>query len=240
MAKHKRHLPEDRTRVGTNYDRKAFQDYLSMYPMSGIRLNAGILVLFFLNLFLIIPVMSVPYKPIYAHILFPPLAVMNVWAAALIIAPRKLQLNYVLFRGVFGIVCSLGFMIVTQKFAYEGLGFETPWYALGSFAAYGFALYQYIRSHIRKLESPRKKREEDSGISMVTLTALTGLGYLLANLSLIFVSEETVAIVLMCVYSMLAFVMFHFILELHRYYWLRQTRESAASSDKEKHPPQHI
>lgn len=240
MANHKRNEAKGKTWEGTNYDRRAFQDYLSLYPVSGIRLNAGILVLFFLNLFLIIPVMSVPYKPIYAYILFPPLAVMNVWAMALIAAPRKLQLNYVLFRGVFGIVCSLGFMVVTQKFAYEGLGFDAPWYALGSFAAYGFALYQYIRTHIRKLKSPRNKREEGSRISMVTLTALTGLGYLLANLSLMFVSEDTVAIVLMCVYSMLAFVMFHFILELHRYYWLKQTYGSKSSPEKEKHPPQHI
>nr|WP_211747087.1 hypothetical protein [Paenibacillus sp. Marseille-Q4541] len=194
-----------------------------MYPVSGIRMNAGILVLFFLNLFLIIPVLSVPYQRIYAYILLPPLAVMNIWAMALILAPRKLQLNYVLFRGVFGIVCSLGFMIVTQKFAYIGLGLETPWYTAFSFAAYGFALYQYICSHIRKLDSPRQKREEDSGLSKVSITLFTGLGYLLANLSLLYVSEDRVAIVLLCVYSMLSFVMFHFILELHRYYWLVRT-----------------
>ncbi|PRT20729.1 hypothetical protein C6353_00420 [Bacillus toyonensis] len=31
-----------------------------------------------------------------------------------------------------------------------------------------------------------------------------------------------VAIVLMCVYSMLSFMLFHFIMELHRYYYLRK------------------
>ncbi|WP_235439964.1 hypothetical protein [Paenibacillus sp. DMB20] len=171
--------------------------------------------------------LSVPYEPLYAYLLLPPLVIMNAWALALIAVPRKLQLNYVLFRGVFGIVCSVGFMIVTQKFAYSGLHLTTPWYAVGSFAAYGFALYQYVRSHIRKLETPRMQSQDRSGMSMMTLTILTGLGYLLANLSLMFVSEKTVTIVLMCVYAMLAFVMFHFILELHRYYWLKRAGKAS-------------
>ncbi|MBD7970594.1 hypothetical protein [Paenibacillus gallinarum] len=216
---------------------KTNNDYLTMYPVSGIRLNAGILVLFFLNLFLVIPVFGVPYQPIYAYILLPPLAIMNIWALALIVAPRKLQLNYVLFRGVFGIVSSLGFIIATQKFAYTGLDFKTPMYAIGSFAAYGFALYHYIKSHLRKLKSPRKMKKQERRIPRVPVAALTGLGYLAANLSLMFVTEEAVTIVLMCVYSMLAFVMFHFILELHRYYGLNRrtvgTKKPPISADSQ-------
>lgn len=208
---------------GTTYNQKLFKSYLSLYPVNGIRLNAGTLVLFFLNLFLIIPVLSVPYEALYAYILLPPLIVMNLWALALIIIPRRLQLNYILFRGVFGIVCSVGLIIVTQKFAYSGLQIKTPWYAVGSFALYGYALYQYAKSHIRKLQSPPKQAQSRSGMSVITLTTLIGLGYLAANLSLIFVSEQTVIVVLMCVYAMLAFVMFHFIMELHRYYWLKRT-----------------
>lgn len=228
----KRHKLQDKSQVweGTNYNRKAFQAYLCLYPVKGIRSNAAILVLFFLNTFLVIPVFGVPYEPLYAYILFPPLVVMNIWALALIMAPRKLQLNYILFRGVFGIVCSVGFMIVIQKFAYTGLNLTTPWYAIGSFAVYGFAFYLYARSHIRKLESPRKQSQGRSGMSMTTLSMLIGLGYLLANISLMFVSEETVPIVLMCVYTMLAFILFHFIMELHRYYWLKRLAVKASYS----------
>lgn len=215
---------------------KINKDYLTLYPVSGIRLNAGILVLFFLNLFLVIPVLGVPYQPIYAYILFPPLAVMNIWAFALMAAPRKFQLNYVLFRGVFGIVSSLGFVIVTQKFAYTGLDFKTPMYAIGSFAAYGFALYHYIKSHLRKLKSPpHKTRKQERRTPRLSIAALTGGGYLAANLSLMFITEKTVTIVLMCIYIILTFVMFHFILELHRYYWLNRrtagTKKPPISAD---------
>lgn len=206
----------------TKYNRKAFEAYLSLYPVRSIRLNAGILVFFYLNLFLLIPVFSVPYEPLYAWILLPPLVLMNLWALALMIAPGRLQLNYLLFRGVFGIICSVGFLIVIQKFAYTGLKLMTPWYAVGSFAVYGFILYLYARLHIRKLVAPRKNNQDNPDLSMKVLTVMTGVGYLLANLSLMFVSEQTVTIVLMCVYAMLVLVMLHFIMELHRYYWMKR------------------
>ncbi|WP_145325935.1 hypothetical protein [Paenibacillus xylanexedens] len=209
---------------GTSYNRDAFENYLAVYAVDGIRFSAGTLVLFFLNVFLLIPVFSVPVQLMYAYILLPPLAVMNVWALALIVAPRRLQLNYVLFRGVFGIVCSLGFMIIIQKFAYGMLGLTTPWYAIGSFVVYGFAFFQYAKFHINRLkQSPNSpKSEKGSRMPVATLTMLTGGGYLLANISLAFVTEQTVAVVLMSVYIMLAFVVFHFMMDVHRYYWLRR------------------
>ncbi|OMF63846.1 hypothetical protein MKY66_25965 [Paenibacillus sp. FSL R5-0766] len=209
---------------GTPYPRETFENYLVIYAADGIRLSVGTLVLFFLNVFLLIPVFSVPFQSMYAYILVPPLVFMNIWAIALIAAPRRLQLNYVLFRGVFGIVCSVGFMVIIQKFAYGTLALTTPWYAIGSFAVYGFALFQYVKFRLHKLRQPpqRKKGDKSPGMPVATLTMITGGAYLLANISLAFVTQQTVAVVLMCVYIMLAFVVFHFIMDLHRYYWLRQ------------------
>lgn len=238
MAGHRR-IKMDNSRLleGTKYQLKAFRNYLTLYPVEGIRLNAGILVLFFLNLFIAIPVFSIPYESLYAYVLLPPLAVMNLWALALIAAPRKLQQNYVLFRGVFGVVCSLGFMIVIQKLAYSRLQLGSAWYAIGSFAIYGLALYFYARYHIVKLQTTVKEHINRQGKpSTGVIVMVSGLGYLAANLSLLFVSDETVTIVLMCVYAMLAFVMFHFIMELHRYYWLRR----AAVQQEELYPPQQV
>ncbi|WP_413407145.1 hypothetical protein [Paenibacillus amylolyticus] len=202
-----------------------------IYTVDGIRLSAGILVLFFLNVFLLIPVFSVPFQSLYTYILLPPLGFMNTWAIALIAAPRRLQLNYVLFRGVFGIVCSVGFMVIIQKFAYGILGLSTPWYAIGSFVVYGFAVFQYVKFRLRKLQQPpqRKKGDKSTDVPGATITMITGGAYLLANISLAFVTQQTVAVVLMCVYIMLAFVVFHFIMDLHRYYWLRQIMNKAES-----------
>ncbi|AUD23785.1 hypothetical protein CU648_15340 [Bacillus sp. HBCD-sjtu] len=41
-----------------------------------------------------------------------------------------------------------------------------------------------------------------------------------------------VAIVLMCVYSMLSLILFHFIMELHRYYYLRKHIESGGKTHR--------
>lgn len=241
MGSHKRttktsNTSESAVYEGTSYNRDAFENYLAVYAVDGIRFSAGTLVLFFLNVFLLIPVFSVPFQPLYAYLLLPPLVVMNVWAIALIVAPRRLQLNYVLFRGVFGIVCSLGFMIIIQKFAYGMLGLTTPWYAIGSFVVYGFAFFQYAKVHINRLKQSPNRQKSDKGARMpvATLTMLTGGGYLLANISLAFVTEQTVAVVLMSVYIMLAFVVFHFIMDIHRYYWLRRVLNTPVEADNTK------
>ncbi|WP_434749342.1 hypothetical protein [Paenibacillus amylolyticus] len=44
----------------------------------------------------------------------------------------------------------------------------------------------------------------------------------MANISLAVVTEQTVVVILICVYNMLIFVVFHFVMDLHRYYWLRR------------------
>ncbi|BCD03111.1 hypothetical protein BC30052_0166 [Bacillus cereus] len=62
--------------------------------------------------------------------------------------------------------------------------------------------------------------------------AFVGLGQLIANISLGFATQQMVAIVLMCVYSMLSLILFHFIMELHRYYYLRKHIESGGKTHR--------
>ena len=209
---------------GTSYPEKTFRDYLVIYASDGIRLSAGTLVLFFLNVFLLIPIFGVPYQTLYAYLLLPPLAIMNLWAIALIIAPRRLQLNYVLFRGVFGLVCSVSFMVVIQKFAYGTLGMTTPWYVVGSFVVYVCTLIQYVRFRLQKLKQSPRLNKIDKNFRMPTavIAVISGGAYLMANISLAFVTEQTVVVILICVYNMLIFALFHFVMDLHRYYWLRR------------------
>ncbi|MGM1021810.1 MAG: hypothetical protein ACQEXV_14945 [Bacillota bacterium] len=210
-------------------NRAFFEKNMKMYPVNSIRSNVIILVLLLLDLFLIIPLVGNPYIAVYVYVLMPPIVIINIWALVLVIMPRKLQLNYILFRGVFGLVCSIGFMIMTQKFAYGMLGLDTPWYFIGSFVVYGVALYYYIKYDLAKFKDPSNKKKpkvkkKNKRESVVTITTFTGAGYLIANLSIGFATQQLVATVLMSVYSMLAFVLFHFIMELHCYYWLNKLR----------------
>ncbi|EEL41793.1 hypothetical protein bcere0020_7910 [Bacillus cereus Rock3-29] len=149
----------------------------------------------------------------------------TLWAIWIVINPRKRQLQYTLFRGVFGIVCSVGLLVITQKFAYGMLGLQTPIYFVFSVGLYIFALNHYYKNHIKKLQGPIKKSKSSKKNSGFGVLAFIGLGQLIANISLGFVTQKMVAIVLMCVYSMLSFILFHFIMELHRYYYLRKRIE---------------
>ncbi|QYK63794.1 hypothetical protein [Paenibacillus sp. S25] len=214
----------------TSDNRASFEKSMKMYPVNSIRSNVIILVLLLLDLFLVIPLVGNPYIAVYVYVLLPPIVMINIWALVLVIMPRKLQLNYILFRGVFGLVCSIGFMIMTQKFVYGMLGLDTIWYFIGSFALYGVALYYFIKYNLAKFKDPSnhkkkpKVKEKNKRTLVVTITTFTGAGYLIANVSLGFATQQLVATVLISVYSMLACVLFHFIMDLHRYYWLHKLR----------------
>lgn len=236
MTRRGKKAPADRTLAvypGTPYHRDTFAKYAAPYSASGIRFHAFTLVLLMLNLFLLIPVFGNPYQPVYAYLLMPPLIVMNLWALALIALPRRLQRNYVLFRGVFGVVATLSFTIVNQKLAYGMLGLQSPWYGIVSFAAYVVGFYFYAKRHIGKLKRPPKSwkepqsswKDREGSVSSI-LSASAGFGYLAANLSLGMATQQMVAVVLMSVYTLMTFVLFHFMMELHRYYWLTKTAAS--------------
>ena len=83
---------------------------------------------------------------------------LNLWAIWIAINPRKRQLQYTLFRGVYGAICSVGLLVITQKYAYEVLQLQTPIYFILSFGLYGFALYYFYKNHIEKLQEPRKNQ----------------------------------------------------------------------------------
>ncbi|GGG13647.1 hypothetical protein GCM10010912_67560 [Paenibacillus albidus] len=195
------------------------------YPAGSIRLNVFSLMLL-PDLFLTLPVAANPYNPLYLYLLAPPLVLLNLWALALIAAPGRLQINYVLFRGVYGILCSLGLMTVTQKFAYDILSLPVPWYSVVSFGLYGLAFYAYATRHLAKQGQPAPSWKDKNSKAGTGLSVYIGLGSLVANLSLGIATQQVVAAVLMAVYVMLALLLFHFIMELHRYYRLsRQVQE---------------
>lgn len=197
---------------------------LSQSP-SQIRLHAATLVLFFLNVFVLIPILAEPTEKLYRYLLFPPLLVMNIWALQLILFPVSLQQSYILFRGVFGVVCSLSLLIIIQLFAYSMLNLDTPLFALGTLLVYGIALYDYLKRHRKKVHKQastawRRKQKNNNRTTLGwsgPVTSLVGIGYLVANVTLGFVTQQFVVVVLILIYGMLSYTVFHFVLEFERY-----------------------
>ncbi|MFX3623250.1 MAG: hypothetical protein ACE3JP_04180 [Ectobacillus sp.] len=205
----------------TEFNKASFQNYMALYRADDIRWTVFTLVFLLADIFVLLLAFAPPFQPLYACIVAPPVLFLNVWALWIMMNPQKRRLQYTLFRGVYGIIVSLGLMVVVQKFAYGSLGLQSPLFFILSFGAYGFAFYHYYKNHIKKLKQPPQRPRASKGMN-VSLSAAVALGYLAAQISLGFVTDQIVAVVLMCVLSMLAFVLFHFIMELHRYYYLRQ------------------
>ncbi|MFI8705780.1 hypothetical protein ACIGHG_01635 [Bacillus sp. NPDC077411] len=207
-----------------DFNKKAFERYMAVYPVNKIRAEVITLVLVLADTLILLPAFANPFRLLYVYIVAPPIIFLNLWGIWIIINPRKRQLQYILFRGVFGIICSVGLLIITQKFAYEVLQLQTPIYFIFSFGLYSFALYHYSKSHIKKLQEPIKKssvwKKETGSVKIAAFAA--GFGQLVANIILSIATQQMGAIVFMCACTMFSFILFHFIMELHRYYYLRK------------------
>ena len=206
-----------------DFNKKAFAHYMAVYPVNEIRSQIIALVLVGADIFILLPAFANPFRLLYVYIVTPPVVFLNLWAIWIAINPRKRQLQYTLFRGVFGIICSVGLMVITQKYAYEVLQLQTPIYFIFSFGLYGFALYHFYKNHIEKLQEPRKKSKSSKGTGGVKVAAIAaGLGQLIANIILSIATQQMGAIVFMCVCTVASFIFFYMIIELHKYYYLRK------------------
>lgn len=141
-----------------DFNKKAFAHYMALYPVNEIRFQIIALVLVGADIFILLPAFANPFRLLYVYIVTPPVVFLNLWAIWIAINPRKRQLQYTLFRGVYGAICSVGLLVITQKYAYEVLQLQTPIYFILSFGLYGFALYYFYKNHIEKLQEPRKNQ----------------------------------------------------------------------------------
>ena len=207
----------------TDFNKKVFEYYMALYPVNEIRFQIIALVLVGADIFILLPAFANPFRLLYVYIVTPPVIFLNLWAIWIAINPRKRQLQYTLFRGVYGAICSVGLLVITQEYAYEVLQLQTPIYFIFSVGLYGFALYYFYKNHIEKLQEPRKKSKSSKGTGGVKVAAIAaGLGQLIANIILSTATQQMGAIVFMSACTVFSFVLFYMIIELHKYYYLRK------------------
>ena len=132
--------------------------------------------------------------------------------------------QFYLIRGIFGCLASFDCFLVTQKYAYTVLQFETPLYFILTLLGYVIILLLHFKMKINKLkEAPSKKKDNNSSLNKAGIAGTaSGLGYLACNLALSLVSENTGAIIFMTVLLFFSIVFMHFILELQRYFLIKK------------------
>ncbi|KAA0764478.1 AHH domain-containing protein [Bacillus sp. SH5-2] len=84
-----------------DFNKKAFAHYMALYPVNEIRVHVIVLVLLGTDVFVLLPAFANPFRSLYVYIVTPPVIFLNLWAIWIAINPRKRQLQYTLFRGVF-------------------------------------------------------------------------------------------------------------------------------------------
>lgn len=165
-----------------DFNKRAFAHYMALYPVNEIRFQIIALVLVGADIFILLPAFANPFRLLYVYIVTPPVVFLNLWAIWIAINPRKRQLQYILLRGVYGTICSVGLLVITQKFAYGVSQLQTPIYFILSFGFYGFALYHFYKNYIEKLQEPRKKSKSSKGTGGVKVAAIAaGSGQLIAK-----------------------------------------------------------
>ncbi|SFI90648.1 MULTISPECIES: hypothetical protein [unclassified Bacillus (in: firmicutes)] len=217
-----------------DFNKKAFAHYMAVYPVNEIRFHVIVLVLVGADMFVLLPALANSFRLLYVYVVAPPIIFLNLWAIWIAINPRKRQLQYTLFRGVYGIICSVGLLVITQKFAYEVLQLQTPIYFIFSVGLYVFALYHFYKNHIKKLQEPRKKSnvwKKETG-SVKVAAFVVGFGQLIANIILSIATQQMGAIVFMCACTVFSFALFYMIMDLHRYYYLRKHIESGGKTHR--------
>ncbi len=131
---------------------------MALYAVNDIRSTIITLVIGIADIFVLLPAFANPVQPIYMYIIVPPVAFLNVWAIWIVINPRKRQLQYTLFRGVFGIVCSVGLLVITQKVCIWNVKITNSHLFCFSVGLYIFALHYYYKNHIKNFRDQSKNQ----------------------------------------------------------------------------------
>lgn len=209
---------------------KHIRKYVSYIP-SEIEVSNFMVVVFLLPIMcVLIPILAPPFEMLYAVLVLPPFITMAIVAVWYKISSRndgkKYQnTTFFLIKGLYGVVGSVGCLLIIQKFAYGMLGFTSPLFFILSFLGYGLVLYFFFIDQIKKVyEEKNKKYKKNTGRRVVKATASTFsfLGYLAGTISLRFISDNTMYIVMIGLYFMISYIFLYHMFELHRYYLIKK------------------
>ncbi|MEH6947114.1 hypothetical protein V7068_08555 [Bacillus sp. JJ634] len=214
------------------YNEKALTRYLNERPTMDNRSTTLFGIFIFPIPFIIGPLLAPPFHLFYFLLIVTPIILLDIWAGIYRFSksyhyttkkqPQDTQ--YYLIRGIFGCLASLGCFLVTQKYAYTVLQFETPLYFILTLLGYVILLILHFKTKINKLkEAPSKKKNNNSRMNKAGIAGTaSALGYLACNLALSVVSENTGVIIFMTVLLYLSIIIMHFILELHRFMLIKK------------------
>ena len=98
---------------------------MALYPVNEIRVHVIVLVLLGQTCLFFLPAFANPFQLLYVYIVTPPVVFKFVGDMDCY-QSRKRQLQYTLFRGVYGTICSVGLLVITQNLPMKCCNYKLP------------------------------------------------------------------------------------------------------------------
>ncbi|MFB5283932.1 hypothetical protein [Peribacillus sp. Hz7] len=223
--------------ISKDIKRRDLPDHIQegLTPFSTVQIKGMIFAYTFLLLdFLIImPLLFPVIKPIL-YVTFPLMAMINIWAIALLIRkPEKTEMESLLFIGGSGIIGSFCYFMLILKYSYM-LGFISPIYYVIWFIIYAALIYFFVRQQIKKYSSLEKQSEKKTPAWQYTLVSISvPAGYIVAQYVMSFSQSILLSIMMLVYWIFCIFFIFIMARSFHKYFFIKKNMHVAYFANKE-------
>ncbi|WP_243765117.1 hypothetical protein [Bacillus arachidis] len=209
------------------YNGNNIDDCIRILIPFDIRNIVGAFVWFFMNVLLLIILFIFPPRSIYSYAALPFYVICNLWGIwILIYKPRQPQLQHLLYTGFVAFSISICSFIAVQKLAYEFVELESPLFFILSLIAYGFVVYKSVLFWI-KYFTARLRKITDQDVKIPKIVFFSGLGYMIGQVGIGFLSQKSMAIVLIILSSFFSVAFLS--LSTHLYFYFDFKKQFMAS-----------
>lgn len=155
-----------------------------------------------------------------------PIAIIQLWAIIYLIDPYKFEKSYYLFFGVYGVVNTYVYFLAIQKFLYFHMGAtgKVP-FIIGVILFIALLVGMNWMNWKALYTGTYHKLQQKNNIP-VSWIAISGLGYMLAQIILSFFYEESAVytLLIICI-SLLSLMTAFFSVNIHKYFFIRKNMD---------------
>lgn len=205
----------------SNYDKKLLKNFLS-YKANDLEESKLLISVFvFVNTFLLIPAITPPYNVLIAFIIIPIVFLLNIYGVVykLLLSKKENKTNYfLLFKGIYGCLCSVGLFLISQKIAYSTNVFNSPMYFI--FSLIGYLAILYITFGNLKRQSLIKE-DKNTGTIPTSIPKMMAFFYLISNALVTYLSTQTFLFIVVIAFLILSWITMYSFFELYRLYCIK-------------------
>ena len=207
--------------------------YLRFQTPKENRGNIITFIILFMDFFGILPLLGEPFSYPYFLAAIIPVTLIHIWAIFYVVAPYKFEQSYYLLMGMYAVVNTYVYFLVTQKLLYLHIGITSSVpFIVGILFFIGLIVFMNWLNVKALYSGTYDKLQKKRSLNMPWLAVGT-IGYLIGQMILMFVySESAQMMILVIVISLLSVIIAYFSIFIHRYFFIKKNIEAV----KQVHP----